>query len=106
MVSLILLRQIPHPPPRIEYGAGSDLPLARGAKRLRSAKGEEHSEFPPLQGEGQPCTTWGSGQSPEPNMVQGVGFDGLFASHDLSNYDFQSYNSVCIREFVSSFSHP
>ena len=39
----------PHPPP--------DLPLARGAKRLRSAKGEESREarddFPPLQGEGQ-----------------------------------------------------
>ena len=50
-------QHIPHPPPRIEYGAGSDLPLAPGAKRLRSAKGEESREarddFPPLQGEGR-----------------------------------------------------
>jgi len=30
-------------------------------------------EFPHLQGEGKPCTTWGAGQSPESNMVQGVG---------------------------------
>ena len=48
-------QHIPHPPPRIEYGAGSDLPLARGAKRLRSAKGEEGGTSPPinpfLQGE-------------------------------------------------------
>ena len=33
----------PHPPPRIEYGAGFGLPL----------DGEEGSDFPPLQGEGK-----------------------------------------------------
>jgi len=27
----------------------------------------------PLMGEGKPCTTLGAGQSPEPQMVQGVG---------------------------------
>ncbi len=42
---------LPSPSPRIEYGAGSDLYLARGAKRLRSAKGEEPNDFPPIQGE-------------------------------------------------------
>jgi hypothetical protein len=28
-----------------------------------------------LDGEGEPCTTWGAGQCPEPHMVQGLGVE-------------------------------
>ena len=32
----------------------------------------------PLEGEGEPCTTWGAGQCPEPHMVQGEGMVSLY----------------------------
>ena len=66
---IVLLRQIPHPPPRIKYGAGSDLPLEGGGIQ----------RFPSPSGGGTALHHVGCRTSPEPNMVQGVGVgsDGL-----------------------------